>query len=284
MYCLFVSDLHGDTKRYKKLFEIVRKETPDAVFLGGDLLPNNPGLIIDTGRFISKSILTQIKRYHKENKNKTRFFVILGNDDPRVYESYFEKADKKGLLSYIHYKTISFNDLYVTGYACIPPSPFLLKDWERYDVSRFVDVGAVPPESGIRTTPILIDEIREGTIADDLEQLAKNAPVERTIFLFHSPPYNSNLDHADLHGKMIDHAPVDTHIGSIAIRRFIESRQPFLTLHGHAHESSRLTGRWMDEIGRTYCFSAAYDGSELALIRFDTSDLRNATREIIPVS
>ena len=67
----------------------------------------------------------------------------------------------------------------------------------------------------------------------------------------------------------MDHAPLDVHVGSIAIRRFIEARQPLVTLHGHVHESARLTGAWQDRIGRTVCLSAAHDGPELALVRFD---------------
>ena len=36
---MFVSDLHGQIKRYNKLFDIVSSERPDAVFFGGDLFP-----------------------------------------------------------------------------------------------------------------------------------------------------------------------------------------------------------------------------------------------------
>jgi len=30
----------------------------------------------------------------------------------------------------------------------VPPTPFLLKDWEKYDVSAYVDPGCVSPEEG----------------------------------------------------------------------------------------------------------------------------------------
>jgi hypothetical protein len=52
-------------------------------------------------------------------------------------------------------------------------------------------------------------------------------------------------------------------------------------MHGHIHESSRLSGSWRDKIGDTYCFSGAYDGSKLALIRFDTDEPANAFRELV---
>ena len=79
---------------------------------------------------------------------------------------------------------------------------------------------------------------------------------------------------------MIDHVPLDLHVGSIAVKRLIESRQPMITLHGHVHESARLTGSWKERIGRTHAFSAAHDGLELALIRFDPESPDTATREL----
>jgi Icc-related predicted phosphoesterase len=75
--------------------------------------------------------------------------------------------------------------------------------------------------------------------------------------------------------------PLEPHVGSIAVRRFIEARRPLLTLHGHVHESARLSGRWQERLGRTLLLSAAHDGPELALVRFDLDDLSSATRELL---
>jgi Icc-related predicted phosphoesterase len=52
-------------------------------------------------------------------------------------------------------------------------------------------------------------------------------------------------------------------------------------LHGHIHESARLTGNWQERIGKTVAFSAAHDGRELALVRFDPHELDRAIRELI---
>jgi len=279
--CIFASDLHGKIKRYESLFNILLNETPDAVFLGGDLLPNQFTLDSKMGEFIEGKIFSNIKRAINEIGKKIRFFIILGNDDPRMYESFFKEADRKGLIDYVHNKTVNFAGMFVTGYSYVPPTPFQLKDWEKYDVSQHVDVGATSPEKGIRTIKVSEDKIRYSTITEDLKELTKKAPVEKTIFLFHSPPYNSNLDRAALDDKMVDHAPVDVHVGSIAIQRFIKKKQPLLTLHGHVHESARITGHWKEKFGKTYSFNAAHDGSELALVRFRTNDLDNATRVLI---
>ena len=169
----------------------------------------------------------------------------------------------------------------VYGYACVPPTPFRLKDWERYDVSRYVDPGCVSPEEGHRSVAAPEEDVRWGTIADDLERLAGGEPLSSAVLLCHAPPYGSLLDRAALDGRSVDHVPLDPHVGSIAVRRFIEARQPLLTLHGHVHESARLTGAWRDRIGRTVCLSAAHDGDELALVRVDLEAPEGATRELV---
>ncbi len=190
-------------------------------------------------------------------------------------------AAARGAWEYVHDRAVDFGPWRVYGYACVPPTPFRLKDWERYDVSRFTDPGCVPPEAGIRSVPVPEHEIIHGTIADDLARLAGDGDLSRAIFLFHTPPYDTPLDRAALDGRMIDHVPLDVHIGSIAVRRFVEERQPLLTLHGHVHESTRLTGEWRERIGRTWLFQGAHDGPELALVRFDPERPDEATRELL---
>lgn len=280
MQCLFVSDLHGHIQKFNKLYKYVKKNTPDAVFFGGDLLPMIPLPGSDMDSFISEHILRPIMHLKKKDPH-LQFFLILGNDDPRKFESIFVNADKDQLIFYVHDKTVPFSDFFVTGYSFVPPTPFLLKDWERYDVSRFVDVGSISPENGAYSIPIDLGSIRFQTIKKDLDELVKNSPAEKTIFLFHCPPYDSLLDRAALDGKKVDHAPVDVHIGSIAIKRFIQKYQPFVTLHGHVHESSQLTGEWKQSFNNTISFSAAYKGEEVSIIHFDTNNPKNATRILL---
>jgi Icc-related predicted phosphoesterase len=65
------------------------------------------------------------------------------------------------------------------------------------------------------------------------------------------------------------------------VQRFIEARQPLLTLHGHVHESTRLTGTWRERLGRTWMLQGAHDGLELAVVRFDPDAPDAATRELL---
>lgn len=281
MQCLFVSDLHGHIQKYKRLFKYIRNHNPDGVFFGGDLLPMIPNSNNDMPSFIQETILDPIKRIKTEKD--ISFFLILGNDDPRRYESMLQQADHDQLVSYVHKKTVPFSDIFVSGYSFVPPTPFQLKDWERYDVSHFVDVGAMSPEEGKYSVPVNMNKIRFATIKKDLDVLVKNAPVKKTVFLFHAPPYDSLLDRAALDGKKVDHAPVDVHIGSIAIKRFITKYQPFVTLHGHVHESSKITGEWKQNFEQTFSFSAAYNGEKLAIVEFNTKNPKKATRKLLSV-
>jgi Icc-related predicted phosphoesterase len=278
---LFASDLHGRTRCYDALLAAVAERRPSALFLGGDLLPH--GLADSTpGGFAGGWLLPRLRALGARlGARAPRLFVIPGNDDPASEDGLFVEADLAGFLTWLHGRTDEWDGRPVLGYACVPPTPFLLKDRERYDVSRFVDPGCVLPEEGFHTVPFHEREVRLATIARDLEALARGVDLSRGVCLFHSPPYGSLLDRADLDGRSVDHAPLDVHVGSIAIRRFLETRQPAVSLHGHVHESARLTGDFRERIGRTWCFSAAHDGPELALVSFDPDDPATATRELL---
>lgn len=281
----FVSDLHGRVDRYDRLFEIIARDKPVAVLFGGDLLPGGFAGLREGGQaapdFVLDFLVARLEALRaRMGLAYPRLFVILGNDDPRTVEGSIGEGAVRGVWEHLHARWSSCAGYDVFGYACIPPTPFQLKDWERYDVSRYVDPGCISPEEGRRSVPVAENEIRYGTIQDDLADLFADRNVERAVCLFHSPPYNTKLDRAALDGKMVDHAPLDVHVGSLAIRRFIEERQPLLTLHGHVHESARLTGGWRDQIGRTHCLSAAHDGPELALVRFDPDDPAGAARTL----
>jgi uncharacterized protein len=284
--CFFVSDLHGREHRYRMLFAAIEREAPACVLLGGDLLPNVIAMVAKQADvevdFVSEYLPGEFSRLReKMGRRYPRVLLILGNDDPRVFETDMLEGQQAGLWDYIHNRRANLDSHDVYGYSCVPPTPFQIKDWDRYDVSRFTDPGGIAPEHGFHSVPVEQDELHNGTIAQDLAALVNNSDVSNAVFLLHSPPYQTNLDRAALDGKMVDHAPLDVHIGSVAVRRFIEARQPLLTLHGHVHESARITGQWKELLGRTVMLSAAHDGPELALVRFSLEDPASATRELL---
>ena len=282
--CFFAADLHGRIDRYDKLLASIIKHLPAAVFLGGDLLPRSALSAIQFGQedFVHDYLLPTFTRIRDAlGAHYPEIFLILGNDDPRRYEGDFVAAAGDGLWHYVHAQKSLLGDFAVYGLAYVPPTPFLLKDWERYDVSRYVPPGCVSPEEGSRTVPTEESEIKWATIQNDLASLVGEDSLDRAVLLLHTPPSDTPLDRAALDGKTYEHVPLDLHVGSIAVKRLIEERQPLLTLHGHIHEAARLSGEWKIRIGRSVCINGAHDGPELALVRFDVGSPEAATRDLL---
>ncbi|MCF8308218.1 MAG: metallophosphoesterase [Bacteroidales bacterium] len=281
-HCFFVSDLHGSESRYQALFREIKNKTPDVVLIGGDLFPHGYDLKGSAkGDFLDDFLVPEfqgLKRILGENYPEV--LIILGNDDARSHEKRLEELEQEQLWKYIHNKKVSIGAYDIYGYSFIPPTPFAMKDWEKYDVSRFVDPGCSHPTEGLRTVEPDYD-LEYSTIKTDLEILTADNDLSKGVFLFHSPPYNTPLDRAALDGKMIDYVPLDVHVGSIAIQRFIETRQPIVTLHGHVHEASEITGQWKTKLGETHAFSAAWKQSHLALVEFDLENPAEAKRRLV---
>jgi Icc-related predicted phosphoesterase len=93
----------------------------------------------------------------------------------------------------------------------------------------------------------------------ELAALVQNP--ERAICAIHVPPYESNLDTCPELDKDLKIVTLGGQVmmkpaGAHAVRKFIETVQPLLTLHGHIHESPGHV-----RIGRTLAINA---GSEYA--------------------
>ncbi|MDC7227892.1 MAG: metallophosphoesterase [Spirochaetales bacterium] len=277
----FVTDLHGRKKQYISLFEQLKKNPPDILLIGGDLFPpfmrpgnsNLPGDTDFINGFLKKNFL-DLK--NSLGPKYPKIFMIMGNDDPRYFESALIDGGSDDLWTYLHNRKIMISDFLLFGYNYVPPTPFMLKDWERYDVSRYTDIGCVSPEEGVRSFPVREHEKKWKTIKEDLWSLTENDSMENAVFLFHTPPYDTNLDLGDIKYDIIEHVPVDKHLGSIAVQKFIEEKQPLLTLHGHIHESSRMSEAWMQKIGRTVCINGANEGGNLTIVRINLEDPESA--------
>ena len=101
---------------------------------------------------------------------------------------------------------------------------------------------------------------REPTIAGALDGLLDAAPPAGTFYVFHSPP----------RGTRCDMVAARTHVGSRAIRAFVERHQPPLVLSGHIHESPRVSASWRDRIGETEVVNPGQFGtSRLCGVWFD---------------
>jgi uncharacterized protein len=266
--CFFISDLHGSFARYKALFDEIKTNKPEIVFIGGDIFSAKHQMVSD---FVSNFLFKELKKLKNIlDKEYPSIYLILGNDDPKSEEKSIINLEKQGLIYYVHNKYLEYKGYKIYGYAYVPPTPFRFKDWEKYDIINQIDKRCFPLEEGIRTVEISIEELYSSSIDKDLAKLFGEDSQELTIVLFHSPPFNTNLD-CLWNGE---------HAGSMAIRKFIETKQPYITLHGHIHESTQVSEKWLQKIGDTLSFNASHDGKELSIIKFDLDNPGNAIREL----
>ncbi len=262
---LYTADLHGNEEFYKRLLKKAEKGNVNAIIIGGDLCDRNGRTITERihnqRRFLESFMIPSFKQFKQKNKNK-EIYAIMGNDDFRINLEILENAEKEKILKSIHKKSLKLNkNVKIAGYSFVNPTPFRLKDWEKPDF----DVDNMPKQ-------LFFEEIRsigkeEGTISKDLNQLKKLSEPKKTIYVIHAPPFNTKLD-------IIANG---THVGSKAVREFIEKEQPMLTLHGHIHESAKMSGSWRDEIGQTICINvgSSYPEDKLNCVVIDVDDLNN---------
>ncbi len=259
---IYTADLHGNEKFYKRLLKRAKEENVSAIVIGGDLCPRD-GLIlkdkINNQRiFLEKFMVPLFKDFRLKNKNK-EIYAIMGNDDFRVNLGLLGNAEKNKILHSIHKKSIKLNENFnIAGYSFVNPTPFRLKDWEKPDFER----DKIPRQ-------LFLEEIRSvekenGTIEEDLEKLKKLSNPNQTIYVIHAPPFNTKLDIVT----------TGTHVGSKSIRNFIKKEQPFLTLHGHIHESPKMSGSWKDKIGNTICINvgSSYPEDKLNCVIIDVNN------------
>ena len=240
---IYTSDLHGHRELYKLLLNKAESENTRAIVIGGDLCPMRGSSFqekIEHQKFFLGEFLIPLFKEFKGKNRKNELYLIMGNDDFRVNLNILEDADKNGVLKSKHKKSLMLDNGYcIAGYSFVNPTPFRLKDWEKPDLE-----GEKPPQQ-LFNEEIRTMEAEQGTIQQDLEELRKLSNPKKTIYVVHAPPYNSKLD---MVGSGI-------HVGSKAVRNFIEKEQPRMTLHGHIHESPKMSGSWMDKIGKAVCIN-----------------------------
>jgi len=247
---VFATDLHGNREAYDRLFDL----EADAVVLGGDLLPHSKGPL-------ERRVETQCefaRDYLSRKLSSRRCFWIAGNDDWAAALPFLGEGGTG-----IHGRAEPFLDGFsIAGYACVPVTPFGMKDHDRFDDDGWAP--PVPPGRCLLSSPRGLESgsltaIRlRGTIAADLERLAALSDPAETVYVTHSPPRETALD------RLYDGRPA----GSRAIRSFFERHRPPLGLHGHIHESSGI-----DRIGSTLLVNPGASLRSLRAVRVDLGNL-----------
>jgi uncharacterized protein len=256
---VYTSDLHGHLDLYRAAGEAAVRTRADALIFGGDLCPGTPSgnalnLPFEQPAFILDRLSPLLSEW-KYSHPSLRIFAILGNDDCQTVLPAINELERNGLLESLHQKARTLNGYTLVGLSYVPPTPFQLKDFERWDAAPNPDSESsshrcvVSAPEGFR----VVEDFRPylsslPTLAEELERLPVTDP-QRVVAVIHSPPFDTKCD------VLFD----GRHIGSKAVRNWIEKHQPLLTLHGHIHESPKLSRSYCDRIGSTIVVNPGCD-------------------------
>jgi Icc-related predicted phosphoesterase len=277
---VYTSDLHGNLDLYRAAGEVAHRRRADALILGGDLCPGTPSastlhLPQSQPEFLFRELRPLLQAW-KEIQPALRIFAIPGNDDCQTILPALMELETQGLIENLPSTPKVLAGYTLVGLPFVPPTPFALKDFERWDSPRDFQVEPQPAR-GVLGTPngfraigdlqAYFDSLR--TIEEELSLLPVADPA-RTIAVVHCPPYATHCD------ILFD----GRHIGSKAIRRWLENLQPLLSLHGHIHESPRMSGEFVDRIGATTVINPGCDYTQPHLVFIDLEDLSQVEHSI----
>jgi Icc-related predicted phosphoesterase len=271
MVVVYTSDLHGNKEHYQELFELAEQRKAQTIIIGGDMLPiHGPfkSSLQEQRNFIFSYLEPKIQDF-RSRAPQTTIYAMLGNDDWQASNVHLGILVAKGTLRLFHGEKHELGSGYeLVGYAHVPPTPFTIKDGERRDLQKdVVDQQRCTACVSQGAKIVVVDPRRYFasvmSIEEELEELPTARDYRKTVYVMHSPPFRTNLD------RLFD----GRWIGSQAIRAFVEKYQPYLTLHGHIHESSEISGTYWDRIGKTICINPGQSTEELYAVVFELEDI-----------
>ena len=248
MKFIYVSDIHGDTYKYERLLEQAIEKNIKYIVIGGDLLPKNGDRVFIQPEFIEKELGNF---FGKLKENDIKCILIPGNDDlENNDEKLNEVCDRYSNVYDIDRKKLDVEDVCFIGLSSVLDNPFARKN--RVFVE---DESEMQPQLSDRiyvekgTKVITVDEWKEyrKKYVEKIDDILKNLPEptkdKKAIYVFHVPPYGVGLDVCS--GNI--------EVGSKVIRKFLENSNGYMSLHGHIHESPKVSGKWYNTLGNTIC-------------------------------
>jgi Icc-related predicted phosphoesterase len=124
-------------------------------------------------------------------------------------------------------------------------------------------------------------EVSEEELFERLDELAAQVrDPRRAVFMIHVPPHDSGLDtapilDANLRPTVSAGDVLRGPVGSTAVRRLIEERQPLLSIHGHIHESGGER-----KIGSTLCLNPGSEANH-GILRGYLVDIGDTAIELV---
>lgn len=192
-------------------------------------------------------------------------YLMMGNDDFRINMPILEQANKEGKFKLLHEQPHKLpNGLFIVGDSHIDLTPFVNKDWEKWDLtSESTEIkkpgirynGFSSTDKGFSNYCIQVEgyykvDFNKIPHTDSLEAhlfsvIRHLSDPQKTIYVFHAPPYFTHIDLMQ-----------DEHAGSLAVRRYFEQVGGLLGLHGHIHGAVDDSGHFLDKVGSTIVAAA----------------------------
>ncbi|MBN1844247.1 MAG: metallophosphoesterase [Sedimentisphaerales bacterium] len=265
MELLFTSDLHGSLKHLEDILSLLEDRPAEVLILGGDCLPDGDRgfpypLVTQFIRDPFRTFLLQVRQLYPD----MHIFSLFGNHDWSFSIDEFARLQEEGLLAMLsHRHIIKVESFSFLGLSHCPPAPYWIKDFERRDrqadpPTEFGGYTWSPPMKGI----VSVTGRQFFSQHESIEQMLRQAaPAARPfIFVSHAPPAESHLDLLEA-GK---------HVGSHAVRDYIEQKQPALSLHGHLHESPLVSGHISQQYGDCLSVNPGQKLDALCAIRWNS--------------
>jgi uncharacterized protein len=282
---LYSGDTHVHPAHLERLLQAAGELCPEVLIIGGDLIPDWKGSIETSiephRRWVDGVLLPRLKEFH-ETFPHVLVLLDLGNDDIAAARPLMEARD--GIdFHLLHQRVVEIaENLVVIGYMTVNPTPFAIKDGEKPDcrdhdglsAQRVVKTGYVTGSG--QAMPHHLDPLN-GTIEDDLDALSAvlESPALRNfsfIFVCHAPPRDTALDQM----------ATGFHVGSLAVRRFIERWGPtgrlVASLHGHIHEAPWMSKRIWEEVGQIPAFNTGQHSRVFRALLLETDAITQSAR------
>jgi Icc-related predicted phosphoesterase len=292
MRIIFFTDLHGSTLVFEKGLAVAVDYDVDLIILGGDLSGKRmlPIERLDSGDFIvaepykqkddtgkaeivykERSIRgSELPTFYRKLEAKGYYWYMGDKEEirqARASPAEMLKLEKAAITErLVHWAKLA-SDRMPEKVQCIwtggnDDEQDVLNDFRNRDVGRFTygedqvhDFGGYKIISlGVsnRTPFETARERTESEICRMLEELARQlSDTEKLLLNVHVPPFNcGDLDLA----TDIQYPHYLVHVGSTAVRKFIEDWKPLADFAGHVHERKGAT-----KIGRTWIFNPGSD-------------------------
>jgi Icc-related predicted phosphoesterase len=287
---LYGSDFHGSEAVFRKFISAAMQYKANTLIVGGDVtgkamipvIHQGNGVYVGHlfGRREEASSPDALNKLKKTISNVGFYPIVVEKDEAQELEQNPEKLSARfeaemcqrvrEWMALAEEKLVPnhMQLFFMPGNDDLPSIDSVIDEFEHVhnpDMKRFVIEGdyELLGNSNANMTPwACARDLEEDELEKKMQELAALVQnPERAICAIHVPPYESNLDTCPELDKDLKIVTLGGQVmmkpaGAHAVRKFIETVQPLLTLDGHIHESPGHV-----RIGRTLCINA---GSEYA--------------------